>query len=227
MSLTRPTQIYRAFAENGDRNTIPDTSATDYRASFLQGFPSKTEMPVGQGGTPPDRRDFNGIFYDLSKFALYQQSGGAFEWSALLDYLPRCEIYGSDGARYVATDESGPGTSAGAKDPTQDTTGAYWKLSGIDAPIWTSLFFETGAAVPVRTSIPMDRSRASIASFDSGVTTTGAVVSAKLTFGTTTLSIPRFPATVDISALRGKSVTFTLSGVPSYPDGVGALLRLD
>ncbi|MBE1237500.1 hypothetical protein IHV25_07545 [Phaeovibrio sulfidiphilus] len=128
MALSRPTEIPRPFAEGGDKNSIPDTQVTDYLASFVAGFPPRTSLPVAAGGVPPTRSDINGILNHLSQFALYQQSGGTFEWSSGRDYAVRCEVYGSDGKKYVALAESGPGTGTGPRDPVQDSPGTCWKI---------------------------------------------------------------------------------------------------
>ena len=72
-----PDVLQMPFAENGNKNTIPnETTKGQGNASLNDGFPQVTEMPMALGGMPPQRKDFNGIFYLLSTFAFFAQSGG-------------------------------------------------------------------------------------------------------------------------------------------------------
>jgi hypothetical protein len=64
------------FANNGDKNNIPISNDTENgAASFNKGFPEETSKP---DGVPPDRKDFNGILYDLSNNISYLQRGGIY-----------------------------------------------------------------------------------------------------------------------------------------------------
>jgi hypothetical protein len=78
--------IPRPFADNGNRQLIPDDKAALGRASFKEGFPSETQLPLNSGGIAPNRTDFNGIFHMLSGLAFWQQSGGQMVYNADLDY---------------------------------------------------------------------------------------------------------------------------------------------
>ena len=95
--MANPEYLAQAFATNGAKATIPNTTTTAGRASLAQGFPTETSLPLAQGGVPPRREDFNGILYTLSSFAMFQQAGGKFTYDARVDYTPPAIIfYGSD-----------------------------------------------------------------------------------------------------------------------------------
>ena len=95
--MANPEYLAQAFANNGAKATIPNTTTTAGRASLSQGFPTETSMPLAQGGVPPKREDFNGILYTLSSYAMFQQAGGKFTYDARVDYTPPAIIfYGSD-----------------------------------------------------------------------------------------------------------------------------------
>lgn len=95
--MANPEYLAQAFAKNGAKATIPNTTTTAGRASLSQGFPTETSLPLAQGGVPPRREDFNGILYTLSSYAMFQQAGGKFTYDARVDYTPPAIIfYGSD-----------------------------------------------------------------------------------------------------------------------------------
>lgn len=94
---TQPNIMKMAWAKNGAKVTIPETTSTLGVASLSQGFPTETSLPIGDGGVPPRREDFNGAFNMLSMFAMFQQSGGQFSWSAQVDYdLPSIIYHNGD-----------------------------------------------------------------------------------------------------------------------------------
>lgn len=95
--MANPTYLAKAFAADGAKNEIPETTVTAGKASLSQGFPTETELPLAQGGVPPKRKDFNGILNVLSTYAMFQQAGGKFTYDARVDYAPPAIIfYGSD-----------------------------------------------------------------------------------------------------------------------------------
>lgn len=95
--MANPTYLAKAFAADGAKNDIPETTVTKGKASLSQGFPTETELPLAQGGVPPKRKDFNGILNILSSYAMFQQAGGKFTYDARVDYTPPAIIfYGSD-----------------------------------------------------------------------------------------------------------------------------------
>lgn len=75
-------RILRPFANVGARADIPINQADATRASYEQGFPALNMTPIAAGGVPPSGQDFNGILYDVSNAALWQQATGILPWSA-------------------------------------------------------------------------------------------------------------------------------------------------
>lgn len=81
-----PVQIQLPFG-NGDAtktNPIPvPSSGTPGAASFTDGFPPITGVPVSSGGIPPSKADFNGIFYMLSDVDLWMSAGAGFQFNSV------------------------------------------------------------------------------------------------------------------------------------------------
>lgn len=122
MKPTQPTLIPMPFAQNGNKNTIPENGTEGKGdASFSLGFPQITETPLSIGGLPPSRKDFNGIFNLLSMFAFFGQSGGKFAWSNKLNYAPPAVIY-HNGVLWWCVKENG--TDTAVKEPGTDNS--YW-----------------------------------------------------------------------------------------------------
>lgn len=122
MKPTQPNLIPMPFAQNGNKNTIPENGTEGKGdASFSLGFPQITETPLSIGGLPPSRKDFNGIFNLLSMFAFFGQSGGKFSWSDKLNYALPAIIY-HNGVLWWCVKENG--TDTVVKEPGTDN--AYW-----------------------------------------------------------------------------------------------------
>lgn len=81
MSATKPATATIPFATSGLKNTIPNT-ATGGAASYTNGFPSVTMLPIPSGGIPPDGKDFNGILYALSAAIVWMNSGGLWKFDS-------------------------------------------------------------------------------------------------------------------------------------------------
>ena len=122
--VNQPAILPGAFAAEGDKNTIPaNNDGLSGLASIAKGFPPITQVPLAQGGQPPQRQDFNGIFNLFSQFLLYAQNGGVYAYNNTLDYQPPC-IISYNGEFYSCVTENGPSTSAGVQ-PVTNT--AYWE----------------------------------------------------------------------------------------------------
>lgn len=82
-SLDLPQILYQPFAATGDKNTILDSPSTEdpQRANLQTGFPAVTQIPIDDGGIPPERLDFNGLGYLLSSFYFFTQCGGIYTFS--------------------------------------------------------------------------------------------------------------------------------------------------
>lgn len=121
--VNQPAILSGAFAAEGDKNTIPaNNDGLSGLASIAKGFPPITQQPLAQGGLPPQRQDFNGIFNLFSQFLLFAQNGGVYAYNNTLDYQPPA-IIASDNVFYQCVAENGPSTSAGVQ-PVTNTT--YW-----------------------------------------------------------------------------------------------------
>lgn len=127
MIPTYPAVMPRPFASDGDKTNIPDTTAAPGRASLTEGFPVLTQTPVTAGGVPPSRLDFNGILNLLSQFAVWQQSGGMYVWSAELDF-PASALIWHNNTLWASLAPSGPGVAGvGVKEPGAAGSEACWR----------------------------------------------------------------------------------------------------
>lgn len=132
--VNQPAILSGAFAAEGDKNTIPaNNDGLSGLASIAKGFPPITQQPLAQGGLPPQRQDFNGIFNLFSQFLLYAQNGGVYAYNNTLDYQPPA-IIASDNVFYRCVAENGPSTSAGVQ-PVTNTT--YWQKLVPDVAVMT------------------------------------------------------------------------------------------
>ncbi|AVA33026.1 hypothetical protein [Cupriavidus metallidurans] len=84
-STQTPTLIPLAFAANGTKNTIPETSQigiTNGAASLNDGFPPLTMTPIAAGGVPPSGADMNGILNLISASSRWQHAGGLYGFNS-------------------------------------------------------------------------------------------------------------------------------------------------
>ena len=112
------------FAKNGSKKVPPSTAsqAGSGRASQLEGFKKINSTPLGQGGIPPYREDFNGIFYLFSQFLLWYQQGGIMKYDATLDYEVNNEVYYNN-TKYRCIQNNGASTVVKAP-----TDASYWEV---------------------------------------------------------------------------------------------------
>ena len=121
--MIQPSIMKMAWAKNGAKVIIPETTTTLGRASLSQGFPTETSLPLEDGGIPPRREDFNGALNMLSLFAMFSQAGGMFSWSSEVDYDPPCIIYHNSNLWWCV---QANGLSTNIVEP--GTNRAYWIL---------------------------------------------------------------------------------------------------
>jgi hypothetical protein len=99
-----PKRLTKAFAEEGLKNTIPETAnentATN-AATYAKGFPAVTMTPIAVGGQPPSGKDMNGILYELSSHIAYMNKGGQYKFDA--DFCE--EVGGYDVGAVVQSDD--------------------------------------------------------------------------------------------------------------------------
>lgn len=81
--MTNPTLVTTPFAENGDKNTIPQSvGAEPQNATLEKGFPEITQTPISAGGIPPERKDFNGILNLYGQHIVHLEKGLPYEFDA-------------------------------------------------------------------------------------------------------------------------------------------------
>lgn len=97
-----PNKSQRVFAQDATGayvRPIPQTSSDPAAASFSQGFPPQTFTDEGAGGSPPDGRDFNGLFNFLSAWQRWTAAGGPITYDATFQAgiggYPRGAVIGS------------------------------------------------------------------------------------------------------------------------------------
>lgn len=119
------------IAANGDKTIPPATSqeAGTGRLSQAIGFDPWTSRPIGEGGIPPKREDFNGGLFLLSQLLFWIQQGGIFNYSSSFDYEAGNEVFRGT-TKYRCLIANGPNTEKGVIAPGSDKT--VWK--NLDAP---------------------------------------------------------------------------------------------
>ena len=119
--FNEPTKWQTSLVNSGDANTIPqNTPVGTGEASFEDGFPPITQVPIGAGGQAPDRKDFNGLFKVLGDSIFYMQNGGLWSYDSAFDYAVGRVVLYTDGNLYKCIQAN---TSA---DPKAPTDSAYW-----------------------------------------------------------------------------------------------------
>lgn len=79
--MTNPTLVTTPFAENGDKNTIPESvGANPQNATMQTGFPPITQQKISEGGIPPERNDFNGILNLYGQHIVHLNKGLPYEF---------------------------------------------------------------------------------------------------------------------------------------------------
>ena len=81
-------QPIAAQATSENINSIPNGATGTNRASFQEGFPAITRMPVIENplptqvsGLPPKQQDFNGLFNAVSQHNFFAQNGGLYSFN--------------------------------------------------------------------------------------------------------------------------------------------------
>ena len=98
--MSEPTKIPVPFANEGDRNDIPESDADTGYATWSEGFGAINSVALQNGGVAPKRLDFNGIFYMISAAVVWLQQGGVYEYDSEISYEAGNVVLGSDGALY-------------------------------------------------------------------------------------------------------------------------------
>ena len=116
-------RLYTAIAASGNKTIPPETAAAagSGRLSQQEGFGVVNSQPLTQGGIPPFRQDFNGIFNLFSQFLLWYQQGGIMKYNAALDYEVGNEIVYQN-SKYRCIQANGPASSVHSP-----ANAAYWE----------------------------------------------------------------------------------------------------
>lgn len=129
-----PTLLTRPLAEDGQKNTIPDTTtATTGLFSQQYGWQSINSLPPQAGGKAVKREDFNGAFNLLGGVVFMAQKGFTFNFDTTQDYYVGCVVTDpKDGQKYECIAD----VSAGGSAPSADST--HWQLAnnGTDIDAW-------------------------------------------------------------------------------------------
>ena len=127
--FNEPSKWQTSLVNSGDANNIPQsTPAGSGEASFEDGFPQITQIPIGAGGIAPDRKDFNGLFKVLGDWIFFAQNGGLPTYSADFDYVVgRYVVYNN--TLYKCIQANGASSTVVAPDSVDpDHLGSdYWK----------------------------------------------------------------------------------------------------
>lgn len=144
--------IPRPFASGGGATyqIIPDAPTTYGRASFKQGFPTETQVPLREGGVAPNRMDFQGLFNLLTAFGFWQQSGGLWSYKADLNYALPAVVF-HNGVLWWCLKENGPDSAEGRVEPGTNEqvwlaflnylTGSSGETSTLGNPVGTVIMF--------------------------------------------------------------------------------------
>lgn len=121
--FNEPTKWQTSLVNSGDANVIPQsTPAGTGEASFEEGFPQITQIPLSAGGQAPDRKDFNGLFKVLGDWIFFNQNGGVSTYSENFDYVAgRVVLYNDNIYKCIQAN----GVSSTVVTPDSDT--AYWQ----------------------------------------------------------------------------------------------------
>jgi len=125
--MAQPTLLPSAWAVNGDKNTIPSSSAQQGVVNWNNGWDSVYSTPISTGGQAPVRADFNGVLNSISAHTIFAQNGGMYVWNATTTYDVNAIVQGSDNTAYIAVQGSNINHN-----PVNDTAMTYWRpLKGV------------------------------------------------------------------------------------------------
>ena len=205
MLVNQPAILSGAFAAEGDKNTIPaNNDGLSGLASIAKGFPPITQVPLAQGGQPPQRQDFNGIFNLFSQFLLYAQNGGVYAYNNTLDYQPPC-IISYSGEFYSCVAENGPSTSAGVQAPTVAT---YWEKVIVNSALESILSSYAKLNSPAFSGVP------TVPTADAGTNTTQIASTAFVTAALSGIDLSKYALKSDLDT-KANINSPALTGTPT------------
>lgn len=80
-----PKRLPVPFADSGEKQTIPNDSQIPIaggRASYTDGFPPLTRIPLSAGGIPPFGTDFNGVLNDITAAIRWNNAGMSYSFNS-------------------------------------------------------------------------------------------------------------------------------------------------
>lgn len=93
-----PKLITKPFAQDGLRNPITDNTPIEpQNATYTDGFPAITQLPIESGGIAPERADFNGVFYDITDNLVFLTQGNNYGYNSGIQYPLNARIARADG----------------------------------------------------------------------------------------------------------------------------------
>ena len=151
-TLQKPKILANTFCNDGNKTkSIPVSRTGTNACSLEEGFPVITSTAVAEGGIPPKRTDFNGVFFLLSTYCLFLQNGGKFEFdnevsTAIGGYPQGAVLEYITGAGYhiriksLIDNNTNAPNDTNIKNPGKDPSGIYyWEdISSTFANVWTS-----------------------------------------------------------------------------------------
>ena len=152
ISSNIPYKFAEIFGKNASgtylTTPIPQTTGSGIRASQDLGFPPATATPVGSGGTPPDIRDFNGIFQYVTAWLMWVQAGGApvaydATFQTAIGGYPTGAVVGSAvtaGQTWISTADNNL--------TNPDAAGAGWLPASTGRLIRSTPFYASGTYTP-------------------------------------------------------------------------------
>lgn len=74
--------VFANSAGTGFIRAIPSTTTDPNAASLALGFPPNTFTDISAGGEPPDGRDFNGLFNQITAWCRWMAAGGSVQYDS-------------------------------------------------------------------------------------------------------------------------------------------------
>lgn len=131
--MTNPQLITTPFAENGTKNTIPESGSAEPQLATMQaGFPEITQRPISDGGIPPDRADFNGILNMYGQHIVHLNKGLAYEFDQ--DFADKIGGYPLNARIMLSNGEVVQNTQEGNTNNPNISMGG-WKSSAVSKDV--------------------------------------------------------------------------------------------
>jgi hypothetical protein len=150
-----PTLVPLAFAANGTKNAIPESSQigiTPGAASLNDGFPPLTFTPIAAGGVPPAGADFNGVLNLITQTIRWKHAGGQFGYNST--FASDANVGGYPrGALLLRADQSGMWLNQTDSNTTNpDTGGAGWSAAFVSGTVGQSRNLSMNVATAAATA---------------------------------------------------------------------------